>query len=124
MRIIEIDGNDFHTLEEFYAVFSQRVLGTTDWGHNLDAFNDVLSWIETPDGEPFTLVWHNAAKSQQDFGYAATAAFFRQRLPHSHNPEATQNQLNEALREEGDTIWDWLLEIFDDNRCYVRVVWQ
>ena len=40
--IYEIDGARFSTLEGFYNEISQALIPGVDWGHNLDAFNDIL----------------------------------------------------------------------------------
>jgi RNAse (barnase) inhibitor barstar len=42
MKIYEIDGERFSTLEEFYDEID-RVMRLAPWGHNLDAFNDILA---------------------------------------------------------------------------------
>ena len=41
MQTYTIDGERFSTLEEFYEEIG-RVLQLGSWGHNLDAFNDIL----------------------------------------------------------------------------------
>ena len=40
-RIYEIVGAAFFTLEEFYEEVDRKII-TAPWGHNLDAFNDIL----------------------------------------------------------------------------------
>ncbi len=47
----EINGYDFSTLEEFYEVVSRVLVPGAEWGHNLDAFNDILrGGFGTPEG--------------------------------------------------------------------------
>ena len=43
-RIYEIDGAAFFTLEEFYEEVDRKII-TAPWGHNLDAFNDILGAV-------------------------------------------------------------------------------
>lgn len=60
----EIDGNKIYDLESFYSEFSDKVLHNNDWGHNLDAFNDVLyGGFGTP-AEGYILVWSNSLRSK------------------------------------------------------------
>lgn len=40
-KVYEIDGAAFSTLEEFYSEVSRKIVPGADWGHNLDAFNDI-----------------------------------------------------------------------------------
>lgn len=64
-RIYEIDGNNFSDLNSFYTELSTKVLKTSEWGHNLDALNDVLrGGFGTPD-EGFILIWDNSSVSRQ-----------------------------------------------------------
>ena len=39
---IEIDGARFDNLEGFWSEISTHVIPEAKWGHNLDAFNDIL----------------------------------------------------------------------------------
>ena len=41
-RLYEIDGARFSTLEEFFEEISNEAIPGAEWGHNLDAFNDIL----------------------------------------------------------------------------------
>lgn len=64
----EIDGRDFSTLEEFYEVVSRVLIPGAEWGHNLDAFNDILrGGFGTPDGG-FVLRWKNSDRSRECLG--------------------------------------------------------
>jgi RNAse (barnase) inhibitor barstar len=65
----EIDGRDFATLEEFYGVVSQVLIPGAKWGHNLDAFNDILrGGFGTLEGG-FILRWKNSTVSRERQGY-------------------------------------------------------
>lgn len=112
-RTYIIDGKHFATLAEFAAVFSKTVLGDYTWNGNLDAFNDILrGGFGTPDGG-FTLVWQNSAKSRRDLGHPETARWYETniRTCHPTNTERVQQELEAARRAEGETIFDWLVEI-------------
>lgn len=40
--ICEIDGANFASLDEFYDEISKKLIPNTEWGPNLNAFNDIL----------------------------------------------------------------------------------
>jgi hypothetical protein len=49
--ILEIHGSCFDTLNGFWDEFSVRLIPGTNWGRNLNAFNDILrGGFGTPDG--------------------------------------------------------------------------
>jgi RNAse (barnase) inhibitor barstar len=109
----EIDGQNFSTLEELYEEFSRKVIPGAQWGHNLNAFNDVLfGGFGTPPGG-FTLVWKNSDFSRERLGYPETVRKLQDRLAHCHSSakESVQSKLKAAERGEGPTVFDWLIEI-------------
>ena len=64
-RGYEIDGNRFSTLDEFFLEISRVLIPGIEWGHNLDAFNDILrGGFGTPD-EGFVLRWKNSKISME-----------------------------------------------------------
>lgn len=80
----EIDGRDFATLEEFYGVVSRVLIPGTMWGHNLDAFNDILrGGFGTPEGG-FILRWKNSMVSRERLGYPETVRQLDRRLSRCH----------------------------------------
>lgn len=109
----EIDGCDFSTLEELFAVISDVLIPGASWGRNLDAFNDILrGGFGTPDGG-FVLRWKNAAVSRQRLGYPETVRQLQLRLLRCH-PSARKSvtaDLDTARNGEGPTVFDWLVEI-------------
>ena len=110
---IEIDGATFSTLEEFFQHFSERALDGKPWGRNLDAFNDVLrGGFGTPEGG-FRLIWRNHTVSRERLGHPETVLQLRKRLMKCHpdNRSYVQSDLDQALRGQGPTVFDWLLEI-------------
>ena len=110
----EIDGQRFSTLDGFYDEFTRVVIPDTDWGHNLDALDDLLcGGMGTPDGG-FILVWRNSDKSRRDLGYAETVRQLEERLRTCHplNRVIVAKEIEMARRAEGDTAFDWLVEIF------------
>jgi len=113
----EIDGENFSTLEEFYALISRVVIPGASWGHNLDAFNDILrGGFGTPDAG-FVLRWKNSNVSRQRLGYPETVRQLQLRMDRCHpsNIESSAVELHAALSGVGPTVFDWLVEIIRDH---------
>jgi RNAse (barnase) inhibitor barstar len=113
MKTYRIDGERFSTLEEFYEEISRVLVPGADWGHNLDAFNDILrGGFGTPD-EGFTLIWENSETSKRSLGYPETVRQLQQRLERCHpsNRHSVEAQLSDTENYGGDTVFDWLVEI-------------
>jgi RNAse (barnase) inhibitor barstar len=112
-RVYEIDGAAFSTLEEFYLEISRKIAPSAGWGHNLEAFNDILrGGFGTPD-EGFVLRWKNSGLSKDRLGYAETVRQLELRLQRCHptNRTSVNEDLDEARRGEGSTVFDWLVDI-------------
>jgi len=112
METYEIDGERFATLEEFYDEID-RVMQLAPWGHNLDAFDDVLQGgFGTPD-EGFTIRWRNHKISRKRLGYPETVRQLKLRLQRCHpfNRETVLSRLKDAEEEEDQTVFDWLVDI-------------
>ena len=121
----EIDGKRFSTLDAFYDEFTRVVIPDVDWGHNLDALNDVLrGGMGTPEGG-FILVWRNSDKSRRDLGYAETVRQLESRLGKCHplNRAIVARDIEMARRGEGVTAFDWLVDIFK-NHDDLTVIYQ
>jgi RNAse (barnase) inhibitor barstar len=109
----EIDGTRFSTLEEFYDEISRVLIPGAEWGHNLDAFNDILrGGFGTPEGG-FVLRWLNSDVSRERLGYIETVRQLERRLQRCHpsNRASVARDLERAMRGEGPTVFDWLIEI-------------
>ena len=109
----EIDGNRFGTLEEFYDEISRVLIPGVEWGHNLDAFNDILrGGFRTPEGG-FVLRWVNSVLSRERLGFTETVRQLERRLERCHpsNRPSIARDLERARRNQGPTVFDWLLNI-------------
>jgi RNAse (barnase) inhibitor barstar len=114
---LHIDGYEFSTLEGFYDQVGLRIIPGAEWGRNLDAFNDILrGGFGTPE-EGFIFCWDNHELSKRNLGHHETARQLRKRLERCHpsNIPSVQNDLVEALKGEGPTAFDWIVEII---RCH------
>ncbi|MDQ8201292.1 barstar family protein [Pelagicoccus enzymogenes] len=112
-----IDGNDFSNLSGFYDVVSRTIIPNSEWGRNLDAFNDILrGGFGTPE-EGFTIIWKNAKVSKERLGYEETENEMKRALHECHptNREIVQERIRKAQMREGETIYDWLIEIIEDH---------
>jgi RNAse (barnase) inhibitor barstar len=69
-KTIIINGKNFSTPDEFYDEVDLVLTKNLDWqtGHNLSAFNDLLSggFGVHEYGEAITLIWKNSSKSKVD----------------------------------------------------------
>ena len=110
---IYIDGEHFSTLDEFFRHFQEQALDGACWGSNLDSFHDVLrGGFGTPE-DGFLLIWKNHLLSRSRLGYAETQRVLRRRLTTCHpaNDERVQAELALAQQHQGETVFDWLVEI-------------
>src|ERR1700681_3714514 len=109
----EIDGSRFPTLEEFFEEVSWVLVPGEPWGHDLDAFNDILrgGFGTPPDG--LTIDWKNHALSIQRLAYNETVRQLEIRLGICH--PASRNKLLGDLERvrahRGPTVFDWLVAI-------------
>src|SRR5690348_4215366 len=112
MTVYLIDGERFSTLEEFYSEID-RVMQFSPWGHNLDAFNDILrGGFRTPEGG-FVIRWVNHNTSRHKLGYEETIRQLERGLERCHpsNRASVMEYVDEARRQVGPTVFDWLVEI-------------
>ncbi len=117
MARYEIDGANFGTLEEFYVEVSRVLIPGAAWGHNLDAFSDILrGGFGTPEGG-FTIVWRNARSSRERLGYPETVRQLQVRLQRCHptNRDLVRADLEQAEQGNGPTVFDWLVDIIRDH---------
>ena len=113
VRTYRIDGRQFSTLEEFFDEISRVLIPGSKWGHNLDAFNDILrGGFGTPD-EGFILIWENSDLSKNRLGYSETVRQLELRLEHCHptGRNSVRKRLRRANSNKGPVVFDWLVEI-------------
>jgi RNAse (barnase) inhibitor barstar len=122
MTVYTIPGERVRSLESFYAVIGEAINGPGGYfGSNLDALADCLSGgFGTPEGG-YTIRWEQSAASRQALGHTETVRQLELRLERCH-PDArphVKEQLTQARRHEGPTVFDWLVEIINDapNVC-------
>ena len=74
-KIYTIDGVNFSDLESFYDEISSILIPDAQWGHNLDAFNDILRGGFGTPREGFIIIWKNTDISREALGYDLTIGF-------------------------------------------------
>ena len=118
--IFEIDGKECSTLEGFVETVWPLLTGEPYNGTtNLDAFNDILSWPEVP----FTLVWRNSDLSRKRLNHLEIARKLEDMLSSCHpsNRESVLQRIEEARNGRGPTMFDWLVEIIQENQPHVTL---
>lgn len=116
-RTYILDGERFSTLEEFFEEVGRVLIPGVHWGHNLDAFNDILrGGFGTPE-EGFIIRWNNADLSRHRLGYDETVRQLQLKLGRCHpaNRESISAEFNDAADQKGPTVFDWLVEIIRDH---------
>ncbi|WP_265563074.1 barstar family protein [Sphingomicrobium arenosum] len=119
-----LDGASITSLEAFYDQIS-RSMALGDWGRNLDALDDVLCGEHG--GVPengFTLRWVRSDVSRANLGYPETVRQLEKRLSlcHPSNREMVQAELKTARQGRGDTVFDWLIDVFHAHKDSVRLL--
>ncbi|MEE1791121.1 barstar family protein [Streptomyces sp. BE308] len=113
-----LDGTQIRTLEDFWRVIGEAINGPGGYfGRDLDAFSDCLSGgFGTPDDD-YAVEWRDHQVSRERLGHPETARQLEIRLSRCHptnRPSASADPV--AAREgRGTTVFDWLVEIFDDR---------
>ena len=108
-----LDGSRIGSLEQFYDEIGRVLIPDSEWGRNLDAFDDIL-WggFGTPE-EGFIIRWSQSALSKESLGYPETVRRLEVRLDccHPSHCESVARQLADASQGVGPTVFDWLVEI-------------
>ncbi|MGF1429200.1 barstar family protein [Kitasatospora sp. LaBMicrA B282] len=114
-----LDGTRIRTLEDFWRVIGEAVNGPGGYfGRNLDAFADCLSGgFGQPDDGDYVIEWRDHQVSREHLGHPETARQLELRLARCHptNRPAVAAELAAARAGRGPTVFDWLLEIFEDR---------
>lgn len=114
-----LEGAEITSLEEFWRVIGQAVNGPGGYfGRNLDAFNDCLcGGYGTPEDGDFVIEWRDHEVSRRNLGYPETVRQLEIRLGRCHpsNRPTVRVDLEAARACRGTTVFDWLVEIINDQ---------
>lgn len=117
-KVYSIDGDKINSLEEFYEAVGEHIIPSADWGHNLDALNDVLrGGYGTPD-DGFILEWKNFQKSKVSLGYPETLRWLEETFKHIHpdNVEVFKKRIDLAITQQGEALWMTIVDIITNHK--------
>src|SRR4051794_40815175 len=105
--IYEIDGNNFSTLEGFFDEIGRVLIPGADWGHNLDAFNDILRGGFGTPKDGFVIKWNHSELSREKLGYPETIRQLEIRLGECHpaSRALVREEIEVAESHQGPTVY-------------------
>jgi RNAse (barnase) inhibitor barstar len=120
MKTIVLDGDKIVSLSTFYDETQRKLCpGFEGYGRNLDAFNDILrgGFGMYEYGEPFRLIWNDAAKSRDALGYDETLRYLGDRLQRVHpsNVDSVKERIRPAKLHQGHTLFDDIIDIIKSH---------
>ena len=93
-----------------------------DWklGESLDALNDILYGgfgVYKP-GEAVLVVWRNFSKSKRELGFEETKKNYEMKIKKGrpYNVELFQEKLIDLKNGVGQTLFDIIIEIFQEHK--------
>jgi hypothetical protein len=116
--VLEIDGINFSTLDEFFNEIAIKLTPENNWwGTGLDGFNDMLNGGFGTPRYGFVLIWKNSQLSRERLGYPETIRQLQKRKMHQHPSWnlTTDQDLAMAKRSEGPSAFDWVTEIIESH---------
>jgi hypothetical protein len=124
-REIILDMSTITSFEDFIEICNLGFIDSVGgkWNGSLDAFNDYLSW---PEPNPYSLIIIGESNCRKVLGYKATAKRLSTILKtcHPSNREEIKKEYEDALKNKGKTLWDTIIEIFEDNKEWVNVTFK
>ncbi|WP_411084761.1 barstar family protein [Streptomyces sp. cmx-18-6] len=118
--IYVLDGLQIRTLDDFWRIVMDAFDGSGRqyFGRNLDAFADCLSGGPGhPDVDDYIVEWRHHEVSREHLGYPETVRQLEIRLARCHpaNRPAFGADLAAAQEGRGPTVFESLIEIFEDR---------
>jgi RNAse (barnase) inhibitor barstar len=113
-----LDGSQITTLEDFWRVVGESIGDDGYFGRNLDAFADCLrGGYGTPEDGDYVIEWREHEASRRHLGHPETARQLEIRLARCHptNRPSVSAELAQARAGRGPTVFDWLVEIIEDE---------
>lgn len=124
-QTIIINGDNFSDLKSFYDEIDRVLTKDLDWetGHNLDALNDLLrgGFGVYEYEEPVKLTWKNILKSKLDLGLEETKKWYERKIAENkiENQQFFKDKLKELTENNGQTLFDIIIEIITENEHIV-----
>ncbi|WP_406151466.1 barstar family protein [Streptomyces sp. NBC_01012] len=120
--VFVLDGKRIRTLDDFWRVIMDAFdsPGRQYFGRNLDAFADCLSGGPGhPDVDDYMVEWrdHEVSRDHDHLGYPETVRQLelQQARCHPSNRTAVAARLAAACDQHGPTVFDQLVEIFENR---------
>jgi RNAse (barnase) inhibitor barstar len=113
LTVYTIPGERVHSLESFYAVIGEAITGPGGYfGRNFDALANCLSGGFGTPVDGYVIRWERSAASREALGYPETVRQLELRRARCHptNRMRVEDELARAQRQEGPTVFDWLVE--------------
>ena len=120
--VIEMDGTRIVDLPSFFRVIGEAINGPNGYfGENMHALSDCLrGGMGSPD-ELWSLRWKNSEASRRALGYEETARRYREWQKTQWLPERDA-WIQDAEQGRGETLFDTILRIFDEESAYVTLI--
>lgn len=119
--VFTIDGKNFSDFESFIDECNSSFIESFGgkWTGNLNALNDYLCWHDGP----YVLQWKNSWKSRIDLGYSEVVRRNLEGILASDNllNHAMWKFVDEARAQTGPTMFQTIVEIFEDNVEFVQL---
>ncbi|MFI1382434.1 barstar family protein [Embleya sp. NPDC020886] len=115
-----LDGTRIRTLDDFWRVVMDAFDGPGRhyFGRNFDAFADCLSGGPGhPDVDEYIVEWRDHDVSRDHLGYSETVRHLELRRSRCHpsNRTAFAARLAAARDQRGPTVFDQLVEVFENR---------
>lgn len=112
-QVYYLEGTNINNLNDFYNEVEKVLIPDTEWGRNLDAFNDILRGGFGTPNNGFKLIWKDFNISQEKLGYEETANWIKDKLNkiHASNVKDFQERLEQMNKGAGKTLFDEIVEI-------------
>lgn len=123
MDIYKIDGTKVKDFESFITEMNKNFIskhGDSVWNGNLDAFNDYLNWPQSK----YQFVFENSESIKEGLSFEATLLWLTNKLERCHpsNTDSVSKEIELAKSKKGQTLYDIILEIIEDNKDKVSLV--
>ena len=121
MKKIEIDGNKFSNMIEFYDEIEKKFTKDLNWkiGRNLNAFNDVLrgGFGIHVYKEKIEVIWSNSEISKSQLGIEETVKYLEQVLEsyHPSNSKDAKEELKLARIGKGEILFELIVRIIKEH---------
>lgn len=122
-----INGSRFSDLSGFYEEVSTVLMEGVDWKvGTLDGFDDILygGFGVFENTDEIEIVWKDFQKSKEDLGLEATKEFYKNKIKQGKpfNIDLAQQKLDELIKENGQTLFEILVEIIESHKNITLVL--